>query len=71
LYKREDFAKQTQPIEIERIVSEASPFHIEPNRGTFPPLSTVEFHLIFAPSQVSQYMYFFILSYQIFQIIDW
>ena len=52
LYTREDFAKQTQPIEIERIVSETSPFHVEPNRGTFPPLATVEFRLIFAPSKV-------------------
>ena len=52
LYTRDDFAKQTQPIEIERIVNEASPFHVEPNRGTFPPLATLEFRLIFAPSQV-------------------
>lgn len=52
LYTRDDFTKQTQPIEIERIVSETSPFHVEPNRGVFPPLATVEFCLIFAPSQV-------------------
>lgn len=52
IYTRDDFAKQTQPIEIERVVSESSPFHIEPNRGAFPPLATIEFRLIFAPSQV-------------------
>ena len=53
LYTRDDFAKQSQPIEIERIVSEASPFHVEPSRGAFPPASSVEFHLIFAPAQVT------------------
>ncbi len=62
LYTREDFAKQTQPIEIERIVSETSSFHVEPNRGTFPPLATVEFRLIFAPSQVIFPLYFFLSS---------
>ncbi|CAM4955682.1 unnamed protein product [Rotaria socialis] len=55
LYTREDFSKQTQPIEIERIVCEASQFHVEPNRGTFPPLATVDFRLIFAPSQVGSF----------------
>ena len=57
LYTRDDFAKQTQPIEIERIVSEASPFHVEPSRGTFSPLATVEFRLIFAPSLVIEYLF--------------
>ncbi|UJR33118.1 hypothetical protein I4U23_020575 [Adineta vaga] len=55
LYTRDDFAKQTQPIEIERIVSETSPFHVEPSRGTFPPASSVEFHVIFAPSLLGDY----------------
>ncbi|CAF2586646.1 unnamed protein product [Rotaria sp. Silwood2] len=55
LYTREDFSKQTQPIEIERIVCETSQFHVEPSRGTFPPLATVDFRLIFAPSQIGNY----------------
>ncbi|CAF3429846.1 unnamed protein product [Rotaria sp. Silwood1] len=55
LYTREDFARQTQPIEIERIVCETSQFHVEPNRGTFPPLATVDFRLIFAPSQIGNF----------------
>ncbi|CAF1531605.1 unnamed protein product, partial [Adineta steineri] len=55
LYNREDFADQTQPVEIERIVCESSPFNIQPNRGTFPPSSIVEFHLVFAPSQIGNY----------------
>ncbi|CAF0942455.1 unnamed protein product [Adineta ricciae] len=55
LYTRDDFAKQSQPIEIERIVSEASPFHVEPSRGAFPPASCVEFHLIFAPAQIGNF----------------
>ena len=52
LYTREDFAKQTQPIEIERVVCETPAFHVEPNRGTLLPLATVDFRLIFAPSKV-------------------
>ncbi|CAF5145330.1 unnamed protein product, partial [Rotaria sp. Silwood1] len=63
LYTREDFARQTQPIEIERIVCETSQFHVEPNRGTFPPLATVDFRLIFAPSQVIQYIYIYIFVF--------
>ncbi|CAF0848051.1 unnamed protein product [Rotaria sordida] len=55
LYTREDFSKQTQPIEIERIVSETSQFHVEPSRGIFPPLTTVDFRLIFAPSQIGNF----------------
>lgn len=71
LYSRDDFAKQTQPIEIERVVSESSPFHVEPSRGTFPPLATVEFRLIFAPSQVIQSLSVTLKNHSSRFITDW
>jgi hypothetical protein len=54
LYTRGDFASQTQPIEIQRVVSKTGAFDIEPNHGALPAMGVTEFSLVFAPLNVSQ-----------------